>query len=326
MLFPNIPMSQFHTSFSIFIPLSFMFIGLQDEKGVYNKSGLLKFILTAIILLLSYELAVAKLLIVWIKDFKIGFELPFMKPLNDIGFVLFLTALFFCLLRMMFKPELKNVALIISLVCVMTPFLFSTSTYNVNLFFALGVGFLGSMLIHEIYKIAFIDALTKVPSRRSLEEYCKGLRPPFTLCMVDIDRFKKINDTYGHDVGDEVLRYVAKELQKTKGGGKVFRYGGEEFTIIYPNKLSYKAEIYLETVRENIFKKAFVIRNKNRDKSNSQSRVKKVIKNRQVKVSVSLGLCDTQSTRDINDMFVYADQALYKAKKDGRNCLKIYMD
>lgn len=321
----NLPIEQVYISLSIATPIAFMLIGLQNEKYIYNKNGLLKLVFVGLILFLSYKLAKDKSLLLLASGPVLNIKVYFLKPINDISFTLFAIAFFLYLIKSIFERELRNIFLLMSLLSASIPFLYSPIIHQSTIFSIISVGFIGAMLIQEIYKMAFIDTLTQVPSRRSLEEYTKSLRPPYTLCMVDIDHFKNINDTYGHDAGDEVLKYVAKELQCTKGCGKVFRYGGEEFTIIYPNKLSNNVQEYLEYVRVNISKKIFVIRSKNRDKSNVKARDKNAsIKNRQARVTISLGVCDTQATKDINDLFVYADQALYKAKKDGRNCLKIY--
>src|SRR3990167_5951921 len=86
-------------------------------------------------------------------------------------------------------------------------------------------------LLQESHRLAFRDELTGLPSRRALEEGLHGLGPAHAIAMVDVDHFKKFNDTHGHDIGDQVLRLVAAQLRKIGGGGKAYRYGGEEFTL-----------------------------------------------------------------------------------------------
>jgi len=75
-----------------------------------------------------------------------------------------------------------------------------------------------------------------LPSRRALIERLPSLGRRYTVAMVDVDHFKNFNDTYGHDAGDQVLRMVASRLGEVSGGGTAFRYGGEEFTILFPGK------------------------------------------------------------------------------------------
>lgn len=89
---------------------------------------------------------------------------------------------------------------------------------------------------HEAYQMAFRDELTGLPGRRALNERLQRLGREYVIAMVDVDHFKKFNDTHGHDVGDQVLRLVASQLRKVGGGGKAYRYGGEEFTLLFPGK------------------------------------------------------------------------------------------
>lgn len=319
------PIIQYHISVSVCLPLIFIFLGLQDEKGIYNKSGLSKLILSLCSLFIIYELSKSVVILTALLQPIIGFKIPFFKPVNDASFILFVFTIFLYLIKIVLKKDVKDFTLMVSFILSMIPFMFSFPPYETAWFLALSSGSLGVMLVREAYKMAFIDTLTQIPSRRALEEYTAGLTPPFSLCMVDIDHFKKFNDTYGHDTGDEVLRYVAQELKNVKGGGKAFRYGGEEFTIIFANKFNHQARKYLEHVRVAIFQKSFVIRDKKRPKKGEDKRGKKPLKNRQAKLSVSMGLCDSGDAKHIYDMFILADKALYQAKESGRNCLKTYM-
>ena len=86
---------------------------------------------------------------------------------------------------------------------------------------------------HEAYQMAFRDELTGLPGRRALNERLQRLGRSYVIAMADVDHFKKFNDTHGHDVGDQVLRLVAAQLRKIGGGGKAYRYGGEEFTLVF---------------------------------------------------------------------------------------------
>jgi GGDEF domain-containing protein len=89
------------------------------------------------------------------------------------------------------------------------------------------------VVVIDAYFLAYRDELTALPSRRALNQLSLSLSRKYTLAMLDIDHFKKFNDTYGHDIGDQVLKLVASKLAKVKNGGKVFRYGGEEFTVVF---------------------------------------------------------------------------------------------
>ncbi|MBD3871636.1 MAG: GGDEF domain-containing protein, partial [Acidobacteria bacterium] len=89
-------------------------------------------------------------------------------------------------------------------------------------------------LIEDSYRLAYHDELTGLPGRRALEEALRTLVGDYAIAMVDVDRFKRFNDRHGHGAGDQALRMVATELQGVGGGGRAYRYGGEEFAILFP--------------------------------------------------------------------------------------------
>src|SRR5256886_17253000 len=84
--------------------------------------------------------------------------------------------------------------------------------------------------------MAYQDSLTALPARRALNEALVRLGSQYTIGMVDVDHFKRINDSHGHDVGDQVLKMVAAKLAQVGGGGRAYRYGGEEFAVLFPGK------------------------------------------------------------------------------------------
>jgi len=105
-----------------------------------------------------------------------------------------------------------------------------------SLLFTLAGIVLLTAVAQESYRLAFIDELTGLPGRRALMHDLTALRGVYTVAMLDVDHFKKFNDTYGHDVGDQVLKMVAAQMMRVTGGGRAFRYGGEEFTVLFPRK------------------------------------------------------------------------------------------
>jgi len=110
------------------------------------------------------------------------------------------------------------------------------------------------------YALAYRDELTSLPSRRALNEAFRKLGNQFAIAMADIDHFKKLNDTYGHDVGDQVLRKVAARLNKCGGGGQVYRYGGEEFCLIFPGRTRETVLEPLNVLCKSIADEPFIIR------------------------------------------------------------------
>jgi len=169
------------------------------------------------------------------------------------------------------------------------------------------------VLLQNSRHMAYIDELTLLPGRRALQEKMQSLLGVYTIAMVDIDFFKKFNDQYGHDIGDDVLRMIAAKLASVKGGGTAYRYGGEEFTIVFGNKSVEQTLDHLEELRENIALTKFVVNRRIKTNKNS--------KNNSVKITVSIGVSDSINVSSPEDVIKQADVALYKAKKKGRNCI-----
>ncbi len=168
----------------------------------------------------------------------------------------------------------------------------------------------------EILKHATLDALTGFYNRRQLEERIKqevsnAKRQKAPLCgiMTDIDFFKNVNDTYGHAVGDLVLKTLAKiirgQLREYDIAG---RYGGEEFSILLPFTKINEAQMVAERLRKTIEEKVIDI-----SKVNPDSEIKKI------KVTLSLGVYEMKESDNDEDLLRKADKALYQAKNTGRN-------
>jgi diguanylate cyclase (GGDEF)-like protein len=135
-----------------------------------------------------------------------------------------------------------------------------------------------------------------------------------------VDHFKKVNDVHGHDVGDQVLRMVATCLRRVAGGGRAYRYGGEEFAVIFPNKNLERALPHLEELRETIARAGFIIRGRKRPKNKPEKKAKASSGKAKVQVTVSIGVATRNDKNSTPEQLIKAaDQALYKAKKDGRN-------
>ncbi len=181
--------------------------------------------------------------------------------------------------------------------------------------FAVAPLFLGiGVLIHWIARMehrASYDPLLRIYNR----SYCEKIlaertrintSPPFTIAIVDVDRFKRVNDTYGHRVGDELLIRVARILtNELVPEGIVCRYGGDEFVIFFPRKDSKKVKSMVDRVRKLVKKAGF--------------RFAK----RTVKVTLSIGISHRVSgSQTLPDILRTADKALYRAKKQGRNQIR----
>jgi len=192
-----------------------------------------------------------------------------------------------------------------------------------SVYFTVAMLILLTAILVDSYRMAFLDELTGLPTRRVLKADFKKIGSEYSVAMVDVDHFKKFNDTYGHDVGDQVLRMVATRLAKVTGGGKSYRYGGEEFTVLFP-KLDKKAvKPHLEALRSAIEKSEFAVRGKDRPKQKPES-PGKVGTVKTVTVTVSIGAAERSNSNTTPDEVTKAaDKALYKAKKNGRNRVEL---
>lgn len=181
----------------------------------------------------------------------------------------------------------------------------------------------------EAYQMAFRDELTGLPGRRALNERLQRLGRQYVIAMVDVDRFKAFNDTHGHDVGDEVLRLVASQLRKVGGGGRAYRYGGEEFALVFPGRDLDHCQPYLEAVRSSVESYPLQLRDKStRPKDAQQGRERRGSHAASmVSVTVSVGVAERLTTqRAPAEVIKLADQALYRAKAAGRNCIRAHGD
>lgn len=166
--------------------------------------------------------------------------------------------------------------------------------------------------LDQVRKQASTDALTGLFNRttffNTMEEIDTESNPlsnPYCVVMIDIDQFKRVNDTFGHLVGDKVIRFVADTLrQSTKGQDCAARYGGEEYALILPNTCLENAVTLCDKIREYIAKTALV-RTGTRESLGQ--------------ITVSAGVAQNRSGESRMNLLARADKALYQAKKNGRN-------
>lgn len=165
--------------------------------------------------------------------------------------------------------------------------------------------------LDQTMELAVIDALTGLNNRRYLDNHLKILfnraatrERPLSVCLTDIDRFKQVNDTYGHDAGDEVLREFASRLRSTvRGADLACRYGGEEFVVVMPDTPVEMAASVAERLRSIIEDRPFVLRS-----------------GRELHLTASLGIAtNTSSIETPEQLMRQADLAMYEAKSAGRN-------
>jgi len=161
----------------------------------------------------------------------------------------------------------------------------------------------------EILHLAMTDSLTGVPNRRALMDQALHVMAqrsgrPMSLLMIDVDHFKRINDTLGHPAGDEVLRRVTQLLsERLRGGDVIGRYGGEEFCVIAPNTETDGALALAESLREIV----------------AATPIPTEAGEVSITISIGISCCQSDTVRELKDVLADADTALYAAKDAGRN-------
>jgi len=187
-------------------------------------------------------------------------------------------------------------------------------------------------MLQESHRLAFNDELTGLPGRRALLEAMAGLGPHYVLAMADVDHFKSFNDTHGHDIGDQVLKLVAARLAQVQGGGRAFRYGGEEFTVLFPELSLDEALPHLEQIRTSVQDYRMAVRGENRPKSKDVGEKRRrgeepdsMPPDKVLSVTISIGVAEPAGRSASGaglapaQVLKAADEALYRAKKGGRN-------
>jgi len=179
-------------------------------------------------------------------------------------------------------------------------------------------------LVERAFALAFEDRLTGLAGRAALEQRLGELGERYAIAMVDVDHFKKVNDRHGHDTGDEVLRWVASRLNGVSGGGAAYRYGGEEFDIVFAGRDAAAAKAHLEALRQSIAERPFVLRPPRppAKRARAQKSTKRPAAQRTLAVTVSIGLAASGArAKTPTAVLKAADKDLYRAKRAGRNRL-----
>ncbi|TGD74122.1 GGDEF domain-containing protein [Mangrovimicrobium sediminis] len=183
---------------------------------------------------------------------------------------------------------------------------------------------LGWGLLRSSHAMAYRDELTGLLGRRALNERLRSLGRHYSIAMLDIDHFKRFNDTHGHEVGDDVLRFVASRLQRVGHGGTAYRYGGEEFCIVFPRRGVEECAAVLDDLREQIAEYRLSLRDRRRrppkPREGTRRRGATRLRPDQVSVTISVGVAArSEEYGDAPAVLEAADAQLYRAKRGGRN-------
>jgi diguanylate cyclase (GGDEF)-like protein len=308
-----------YNAISFLLPLNLVYFSMMKERGIVTRDGLRRLSLIAAqvfvaAVICNYpKLGFAVYLEHSFFDWPLLSKFPLAQPALfafGIAFLLLLTRYF----------QYRGVidcgffwALVSSFLALVTDRIGPVST----IYFSTAGLVLIISVIETSYGRAFRDELTGLPARRALNETLSKLGRHYTVAMVDIDFFKKLNDRYGHHVGDQVLRMIASKLENVANGSKAYRYGGEEFIVIFPDKSMDEVIPHLEGLRKAIKSSDFIVREQERRLKNPKKT--KTSRNKTT-VTISIGVAERDERNSTPQQVVKAaDKALYRAKKKGRN-------
>jgi diguanylate cyclase (GGDEF)-like protein len=262
----------------------------------------------------------------------------------QLAWLAFATALIVLLLRFLLFRKPTEGGILWSLIAALAGIQFGGVGRVGSGYFVTAGLILVASVVENSYLLAYHDELTTLPGRRSFNETLLELDAQYAIAVVDIDHFKRVNDDFGHETGDQVLRMVAARLERVTGGGQAFRVGGEEFTIVFPDKSIREVLPHLEALRIAIEQSRFQVRGmvERRRASRGSDRRSQKADNRsrkrapdprqgelqfaqhEMSVTVSVGVAEkTTRTRTVEQVVQAADKALYRAKDAGRNRVEV---
>jgi diguanylate cyclase (GGDEF)-like protein len=226
------------------------------------------------------------------------------------------------------RPRPLHTALLVALLCLwwMLPRVF-VSPALLPAVSCMALLLITSAMLQEAFHMAYRDELTGLPGRRALNECLQRVGTTYTIAMVDVDHFKRFNDTHGHDAGDDVLKLVAARLADIGGGGRAFRYGGEEFALVFLDRPAPACVAAVEAIRARIEGGRMHVRDRaarSRDDAAGQLQRGRGGSGEVVQVTVSIGVADSRVANSPQAVIKAADQALYAAKDAGRNCVRAH--
>lgn len=310
----------FH-AMTFLLPINLALVALLPERGTLTPAGLLRWVLLSvqIVIVIFVAQAFARPALAFLTARVLPARLFAWTPIEQPSIIAFLAIGVLLVMAWMREPQSPVRGYFYALIAVFFGISWRAEGPGQELWLATAGLVLVVAVVEASYLMAYRDGLTELPGRRALNEALPRLSGQFTVAMVDVDHFKRFNDTYGHDAGDHVLRLVAARLAQAPGGGTAYRYGGEEFALVFPGKGQDECLPHLEELRETVETSRFTMRRRFRPRIKPKN--DKGRKSRQaIIITVSIGVAERNHRHSTPDQVVQAaDKALYRAKEAGRN-------
>ena len=190
-------------------------------------------------------------------------------------------------------------------------------------FFATAGLILFLALLESSYKMTYHDELTGVPGRLALDQALRGLGHHYAVAIVDIDHLTDVNEICGHAVGDQVLQMIATKVAGVSGGGKTFRYSGEEFAVLFPGKSAGETLAHLETLRKTVEASRFLQQGRGHVREQPEQPSGDSSTGEELSMTISVGVAERDERKTTPEQVIKgAYKALYRAKLDGGNLVK----
>lgn len=305
---------------ALLLPLNIAALALLPERGLFTRAGITRLVMIlgqAALLKAAITAAPPAVATAITARFAPAF-LSSWTPLGQPALAAFALAAVACAAALPFESGQGGRGGLWALALAFLALVRDPATPASTIYFAAAGLVLVASVIESSFLLAYRDALTGLPARRALTDALDRLAGQYTIAMADVDHFKQVNDRYGHDVGDQVLKLVGARLAAVGSGGTAYRYGGEEFAIVFPGKDIEQIREELERVRETIAQRPFQVRGLGRRKRKPSNLLKRKPR-ASLTITVSMGVAEARGRLKADDVIRAADKALYKAKEGGRN-------
>jgi GGDEF domain-containing protein len=327
---------------SLYVPVLLALFYHLGERGVFNLHGVVRLAIVLSVVAAIFLFPLSQRLDVAVARTRLALFRPVADglPIPWSGLGAFVLSLPFFLFRKPHESPLLGPTLALALLFVFGMLNFRSVLWQPGQEHAILISFAsgaGATLIWAVmettWRNAYLDELTELPGRRALKNHLARLGADYTLGVLDVDHFKRINDRHGHDTGDEVLRYIASHLRQVRAG-QAYRYGGEEFVIVSEGDDHDRIVEALDLLRLAIQEREFVVRSVSRPRrkpaalpglmdgtpARSDDAAGSGSSNKIIRITVSIGAARRDGKNGTPmEVLAAADRALYRAKKGGRN-------
>lgn len=321
---PGLPARAVFAALCVFVPLNLTLLALTRERGIANRHGLARLAIIVIECAATAWLLAAghRELIAWLYQ-PLTAAAPEVARVAHAGALLMAAGVVAGVAKWWFSRSAIDLALAGVVLAWGLAALGIGRGETVIAFTAAAALMLVAAMLQDIYRMAFLDELTGLPARRALNEHLARLGRRYVIGVIDIDHFKKFNDTHGHDVGDQVLKMAATRIERVRGGGSAYRFGGEEFVIVFARAGVAQVMAHLEALRIDVARHGLMLRASERAPASPSTRTgnrKPRPAGEKLSVTISIGVAERNDKLTTPaEVLTAADKALYRAKRAGRN-------